>query len=148
MKEFKKITIGTTAYAFAEILKFIKVGKEYRITVAEYKKRSISANSQQHIWYKAISEYTGEDLKSVECRCKRDFGLPILLADDQGGVVTGWMLDELKFHNRSEVQQFKIIAAMAVTSTFSTKQHNQYRDNMQSFYNQHGISIDYLEKGD
>ncbi len=146
MKEFSKTTITNAAGTFAEILKIIKPGKVYRITIAEYKKRSLSANSQQFVWYKAISEYTGEDIKTVECRCKRDFGLPILLADEQNGMVQGWILDKLNFHSRSDEQQFKIIAAMAVTSTFSSKQHNQYRDNMQSFYNQHGISIDYLKE--
>lgn len=122
-------------------------GKQVELIVREYeKKRSLSANAQQHVWYKAISEYMGEDLKTVELMMKRDHGLPIILADEVEGPMTAWILKELKFESRSEQGQLKIIGGIRVTSKFSPAQHRAFRDSMQVYWNHQGLSIDYLIK--
>jgi len=119
--------------------------KRVELIVRGYEgKRSLSANAQQHVWYKAISEHTGEDLKTVELRMKRDHGLPILLADEKDGPLTDWILKKLRFYHRSDAGQLRIMSGIAVTSTFSPKQHSAFRDSMQVFWNAQGLNIDYL----
>jgi hypothetical protein len=108
-------------------------------------RRSLSANAQVHVWAKQISDETGEDVKSVYARMKRDQGLPIILADKEYGPVIDWMLKKFDFHSKTESQQLIIIDAIEVTRNFSTGQHNCFRDNVQAFYNENGFNLQYLE---
>ena len=109
-------------------------------------RRSLSANAQVHVWAKQISDQTGEDVKSVFARMKRDQGLPIALSDAEHGPVIDWMLKQMKFNNQIERRQLVLIDAMEITRNFSTKQHNNFRDNVQQFYNSHGFNLQYMEK--
>ncbi len=107
------------------------------------KKRSLSANAQQHVWYKQISEFTCTDIKTCECECKIDFGLPIVLSDPEIGVVIGYALQEAKFFTMTRERQIKFIQIIQITSLMNTKQHNQYRENIMYFWNQSGLKIGY-----
>lgn len=109
-------------------------------------RRSLSANAQVHVWAKQISEKTGEDIKTVFARIKRDHGLPILLADPEHGKVANWMLKQFNYESLSDARQLIVIDAMEVTRKFSTKQHNALRDSVQTFYNSHGFNLQYMEK--
>lgn len=107
------------------------------------KKRSLSANAQQHVWYKQISEFTSTDIKTCEAECKIDFGLPIILSDPEVGVVIGHALQTAKFFTMTREQQIKFIQVLQVSSLMNTKQHNQYRENIMYFWNQAGLNIGY-----
>ena len=107
------------------------------------KKRSLSANAQQHVWYKQISEFTATDIKTAECECKVDFGLPIVLSDKEIGVVVGHALQSAKFFTMTREQQISFIRIIQITSLMNTKQHNQYRENILYFWNQAGLNIGY-----
>ena len=109
-------------------------------------RRSLSANSQVWVWAKQISDKTGEDVKTVFARMKRDQGLPILLGDPEHGNVTDWMLKKLGFYQLADDKQLILIDAMEVTRKFSTSQHNSFRDNVQLFYNHHDFNLQYMEK--
>ena len=106
-------------------------------------KRSLPANAQQHVWYKAISDYTGEDVKTSGNRMKRDIGLPILLTGEYGEKVS-WMLDKIDFYSRSDNQQVSMIDLIPVTSLFTSKMHTLYRDNMQAFWREQGLNLEYI----
>lgn len=109
------------------------------------KKRSLSANAQQHVWYKQISEFSATDIKTCECECKIDFGLPIILSDPEIGVVIGYALQEAKFFTMTRERQIKFIQIIQITSLMNTKQHNQYRENIMYFWNQAGLNIGYQD---
>ena len=102
------------------------------------KKRSLSANAAQHVWYKQISEFTATDIKTCECECKIDFGVSIILADPEVGPVIGYALENAKFFSMTRERQVKFIQIIQITSLMSTKQHNQYRENILYFWNQAG----------
>ena len=106
-------------------------------------KRSLDANAVQHLWYKQISEHTGEDIKTVGNMCKLDFGLPILLAGIYGDKIS-YTLKKIEFHKWQRQQQINFMDILAVTSLFKSKEHNQYRDNMQAFYRDNGLELRYL----
>ena len=121
-------------------------GRALYVNVTEKpKKRSLSANAQQHVFYKQISEFSATDIKTCECECKIDFGLPIILSDPEVGVIVGHALQGAKFFTMTREQQVKFIQIIQVTSLMSTKQHNQYRENILHFYNQSGLNIGYEE---
>lgn len=107
------------------------------------KKRSLSANAQQHVWYKQISEFSCTDIKTCEAECKIDFGLPIVLSDSEIGRIIGYALEEAKFFSMRRERKIKFIQIIQITSLMSTKQHNQYRENILYFWNQAGLNIGY-----
>jgi len=113
---------------------------------AKPKKRSLSANAQQHVFYKQISEFDGTDIKSVEAECKIDFGLPIILADPEVGRTIGYALERAGFFSMPRESQVKLIQVIQITSLMSTKQHNQYRDNIIFYWTNNGLPLDYLNK--
>lgn len=122
----------------------IRPNIRYVVSIKEWSKRSLNANAQVFVWIKAISEHTGDDLKTVEGRCKLYHGLPILLAGDDG-VVTGWILEKLRFNTLTDEQQVQVISAMEVTRKFTTKQHNEYRDSIQQFWLNNGLDLRYMD---
>lgn len=143
-----KVDNVNLSFAIKMVCDAVLMNGDIRLTIDEYKgKRTISANAQAHVWAKAISEHTGEDVKTVYNRLKKDHGLPILLADPEHGPVADFILQSTNFYSRREDKQLKIIEAMEVTRKFSTKQHNQFRDSVQQYWNEQGLNIDYLERG-
>lgn len=141
MQQFE-INLANIREVFGGIAQFIRPNKRYLITIKEWSARSLSANAQYHVWVKQISEYTGEDLKTVECRCKRDHGLAIAIAGENGPMLS-WMLEQCHFYQLSDDRQLKIISAMEITRNFTTKEHNQYRDSIQQFWNGEGLNLQY-----
>lgn len=137
-----EVNITTIRGILQELVRFVRPNKRYLITIKEWEGRSLTANAQAHVWVKQISEYTGEDLKTVECRCKRDHGLAIALAGENGPML-GWMLEQCHFVQLSDERQLKIISAMEITRNFTTKEHTQYRDSIQQFWNNEGLNLQY-----
>ncbi len=131
--------------AFGQLWKFSKE-QDKAIVLKVTDKRSLSANAQVHVWCKVISKKTGEDVKTIFNRVKRDFGLPILLSDPVHGPVANFILDSTNYHKRRDDKQLMIIDAMEVTRKLSTKQHNELRDNMQAFWRAQGLELVYLEE--
>ena len=117
-------------------------GKDVRVTFGEWPKgRSMQANSVQWVWYSQIGKFTSTDTKTVASECKIDFGLPILLADEEVGPILGHALRG--FSRMTREQQIKFISVIQVTSIMSSKQHTQYRDAIVNYYNLHGLNINY-----
>lgn len=122
-------------------------GKSYRISIIEWsEKRALSANAQQHVWYKRISQFQGVDTKEAGRMSKLDFGLPILLSDNEMGAKVSYVLDKINFFKMSREQQLNVMDLIQVTSLFSTKQHNLYRDNLVMFWHQNGLELKYLNE--
>jgi hypothetical protein len=117
-----------------------------KITITDdIKKRSLPANSLQHLWYKAISDYTGEDIKTAGNSCKLDFGLPILLSGEYGKKVS-FTLNKIGFESWSRQQQIGFMDLLQVTSLFTSAEHTIYRDNIESFWREHGLVLEYEKR--
>lgn len=106
-------------------------------------KRSLSANAQQHVWYKDIAEHEQCDVRFTGNKCKLLFGLPILLADEVLGPKIDFVLKRIGFYEMTYEQQINVMDIIQVTSLFKTKQHNEYRDNLQQYYADHGLYLEY-----
>lgn len=111
-------------------------------------RRSLTANAQVHVWCKQISDSTGEDSLTVFNRMKRDHGLPILLSDPEHGPVADFILKSTNFYSMPDNKQLTLIGAMEVTRKLSTRQHKDFRDSVQQFYNSNGFNLQYREKED
>ena len=107
-------------------------------------KRGLSANAQQHVWYQQISDETGESVEMVACRCKRDYGLPIVFQDDDVGSILSWQFEKCGFWKLTDEQQLKFMKTIQVTSLMSPAQHSKFRDNMREGMRENGIFLEYL----
>lgn len=134
----------TAGKAFSEAKAMIRPGEDYQLILKKGKPRSLDANAQVHVWCKRLSEDTGEDLKTTFNRVKRDFGIPIMLDDAEYGKMLAWTLNKWGFHDMKDAHQLKLMDLMPVTRLMSTSQHNQLRDNMQAYYREQGIELNYL----
>lgn len=118
---------------------------KYRVNVEVWDdKRSLSANAQQHVWYKQIAEFNGLDIRTAGNMSKLDFGLPILL-DSEYGKKVSFVLTKINFWNMAREQQINVMDLIQVTSLFKTKQHNLYRDNLQIYWYEQGLNLDYKD---
>lgn len=144
MKDFK--LNANSIGLFIKTLWQMDLTQCWRITIVAWsKKRTLSANAQQHIWYKQISEFMHCDIREAGNSCKLDFGLPILLADSVHGPKVDFILKRIDFYSMAREQQVNVMDYVPVTSVFSTKQHNQYRDQMQMYYYEQGLNLEYKE---
>jgi len=143
MKDFK-LHRGSLPELLAKIRQVVLSGKTYRLSIEEWsKKRSLSANAQQHVWYKKISQFTGYDIRTAGNGCKLDFGLPILLADPEMGPKIDFLIRPIGFYSWPRERQINVMDLIQITSLFSTKQHNLYRDNLVMFWHEHGLELEY-----
>ena len=143
MADFK-LHRGSLPELLAKMREVVLSGKSYRVIITEWSgKRGLSANSQQHVWYKKISQFNGCDIRTAGSGCKLDFGLPILISDSEMGPKVGWVLDNIKFNLMTREQQINVMDLIQVTSLFSTKQHNLYRDNLVMFWHEQGLELEY-----
>jgi len=118
---------------------------DLRVTIEPWsEKRTVSANAQQHVWYAKIAKKDGESVKAVELFCKRMFGLPVLMESSEYGNKITWTLNKLGFFNWPWEQQCNYMEMIPITSLMSTKQHNEFRDTMMSYYNKNGYHLDYM----
>lgn len=123
----------------------LDLNQQWQVSIKPWgKKRTLSANAQQHVWYKQISEFMNCDIREAGNACKLDFGLPILLADEGMGPKVDFVLKKINFYAMTREQQINVMDLIQVTSLFKTKQHNQYRDQMQMYYFDKGLNLEYL----
>lgn len=139
-----KLTNGMRSYLIDQIKK-MDLSKPKRVNIEDWSdKRSLTANSQYYVWLPAISEFECVDLKTKRNELKLDFGLPIILADEQIGNRMGNALQKHGFFEWQREEQVEYMEFLQVTSLMSTKQHNKMRDDIKHFYNSAGLGIDYL----
>jgi len=141
--ELSKLSVQELGGKLSKLLTDNPDQKFYVNVTQKKKNRSLSANAQQHVWYKQISEFTNTDIKTCEAESKIDFGLPVILSDPEIGKVIGHALQSAKFFTMTREKQVKFVQVIQVSSLMSTKQHNQYRDNIQYYWNQQGLDIGY-----
>jgi len=110
------------------------------------KKRSLSANAQQHVWYGQVAEYHDDqiplDIKRV---CKIMFGLQITLASKKLEPVASFLIEKLNYYRYSYENKLKLMDVIVHTSEFSTKESNKYMEQILNFYNSNGLNIGYQD---
>lgn len=110
------------------------------IEPGEPKKRSLSANAVQHVWYQQISKATGESRVYVERFCKLEFGVPILrnfckrTEELEIRDFFEWTLKQMKFDERPYDNRLEIMGKLPVTRLMTSRQHIEYREQMQAHY--------------
>jgi len=101
------------------------------------KKRSLSANNQQHLWYNQISKYNdcSNSFEYVKRYCKLTFGVPILLNSEKHRDFYETLFDMCGFWSRDHETRLTLIEGIEVTSKFNTAESKEYMENMIFYFN-------------
>lgn len=129
-----------------ELFKSNPQGK-YRVDVKKWtKKRSITMNAQQHLFYTQISKAQGDKTPlEVKNMCKDMFGLPILLNSAEHGHKIDFLLHKLDYYKHSYESKMKLIQCLSVTSEFTTSESKEYCEHMIYYFNDIGIPIKFKD---
>ena len=148
MKDFQ-LSFTTLAECKDKLSKlFINNPKgKYRVTLIKWtKKRSVSMNRQQHLFYNEIAKFYGDrsslDVKNM---CKDAFGLPILHNSEHSGEKIDYLTAKLGYYESSYENKMKLIQCLSVTSLFNTSESKEYCDNMITYFNGLDIPIKYKD---
>ena len=138
-----KYTGSNLAYINQELSK-LESGKSWRLSVTEWKKRrSLPANRAYQSWYPAISDFLAMTIPEATRYVKLIFGLPILLADEYMGPIIGEGLDKKGFFQLDYEEQLYEMERLPVTRLFDTEMHNKLRDDLQHYFGNLGLILDY-----
>lgn len=146
MKDLK-LNNNTFSYVMQELRNIASNG-EYRLNISDWKKkRGLSANNQQHLWYGQIAKHCGDrgalDVKNF---CKDAFGLPLVLNSQMHGDKMEFLLDRLNYYKHSHESRMKLIQCLEVSSLLNTSESKTYMENMIFYYNDIGIPIKFKDK--
>ena len=118
--------------------------KEFSVKVSDYSsKRSLPANRAYQAWIPSIADELAMTIPEATCYIKRNFGLPILLADDYLGPLIGEGLNAKGYFQLSYEQQMFEMIKLPVTRLFDTKMHNRLRDDLQNHFGAMGLILEY-----
>ena len=107
------------------------------------KKRSIPANSVYQSWYGPISDHLAMTIPEATRYIKFHFGLPILFSNTDFGTVIHAGLESKGFFHINYERQLEYMDKMPVTRLFTTEMHNKLRDDIQYFFGQQGLALEY-----
>lgn len=148
MKNFY-LSLTSRADCFSRIDKLLSENPSdalYVHVTKKEKKRGLSSNAQQHVFYKQIADFYGDRLPiDVKNACKDMFGLPILLNSAEHADKIEFLLYKLDYYKHGYESKMKLIQCLSVTSEFNSKESKEYMDNMIFYFNDLGIPIKYKD---
>ncbi len=117
--------------------------KKYVVEITDKsKKRTLSANAQQHLWYSQIAKALGDrSALDVKNFCKDAIGLPIILNSAEHGDRMEFLLHKLDYYKHSYESRMKLIQCLEVTSSFNAAESKLYMEHMISYWNDCGVQI-------
>jgi hypothetical protein len=106
-------------------------------------KRSNPANSVYQSWYGPISDHMALTINEATRYVKLTFGLPILFSNKDFGFVVRDGMESNGFFNLDYERQLELMDKIPVTRLFTTPMHNKLRDDLQYFFGQQGLALEY-----
>ena len=102
--------------------------------------RNLDQNGLSHVWYPEIGRAMGETPLQAKCRCKLDYGIPILRAQDK--TFNAWWGPVCEaYPNRA--QQLKMMDKIVpVTSRLKKAGMTEYLDTVQRVHAEQGIVLE------
>ena len=147
MKGFESTLTMTSIKDIIKLMYALFTGdasSKWRLTVKPWsKKRSLPANKVYQSWIPAISNEMALTIPEATRYIKLTFGLPILLADPYMGNLIGEGLAAKGFFQLSYEEQMIEMERLPVTRLFDTKMHNKLRDDLQHYFGNIGLNLEY-----
>ena len=101
------------------------------------KKRTLSANNQQHLWYGQIAKHNdnSNSFEYVKRFCKLTFGVPILLNSEKHRDFYETLFDMCHFWSRDHETRLILMEGIEVTSKLNTAEAKEYMEQMIFYFN-------------
>ena len=147
----KALTLTNARELFKQAMELLALNpkKKYRLTIVEWRKRSISSNSLQHLWYNALNKHFGyfadEYNNPAKEMCKVMFGIPIILNNPIYGQQISQTLDRVGYYNMSFIDQCNLVRIISVTSLFTVSESKEYMDNIVFYFADKDVDINYKD---
>lgn len=147
----KALTLTNARELFKQAMELLALNpkKKYRLTIVEWRKRSVSSNSLQHLWYNALNKHFGyfadEHNNPAKEMCKVMFGIPIILNNPTYGQQISETLDRVDYYNMSFSDQCSLVRIIAVTSLFTVSESKEYMDNIVFYFADKDVDISYKD---
>ena len=106
-------------------------------------KRSIPANNVYQSWFTPIADHMALTIPEAIRYVKLTFGLPILFSNKDFGFVLRDGMESNGFFSLDYKIQLEAMDKIPVTRVFTTPMHNKLRDDLQYFFGQQGLSLEY-----
>jgi len=117
---------------------------KFRLSVIKWtNKRSLPANAVYQSWYPAIANELALTIPEATRYIKYTFGLPILFAHEYIGPIIGEGLLAKGYFQLSYEDKLLEMERLPVTRLFDTKMHNRLRDDLQNFFGNMGLNLEY-----
>ena len=148
MKELKNFTLTLTTRRMLDdkINQLLSANPNIALTVnisQKAKKRSLPANAVYWSWLPVISDFIPTPMPEAKRWVKLEFGLPILLSHEYLGPIIGNGLSVNGFFELSYKDKLFEMEQLPVTRLFDTKMHNKLRDDLQFYFADHGLILEY-----
>ena len=144
-----KLSVTTVADVIKRIYALLSEDPKakFRLTLTKWSnKRSISMNSQQHLFYAQIAKHYGDRTPlEVKGQCKDMFGLPILHNSDHSGDQIEYLTHGLQYYKGNHERRMKLIQCLSVTSLFNTAESKEYCEHMIMYFNDLGVMIKFKD---
>ena len=147
--EDKALTLTNARELFKQAMDMLALNpkKKYRLTIVEWRKRSISSNALQHLWYNALNKHFGyfadEHNNPAKEMCKVMFGIPIILNNPIYGQQISETLDRVDYYNMSFSDQCNLVRIISVTSLFTVSESKEYSDNIVFYFADKDVDVSY-----
>ena len=136
-----KLTAGMRSYVIKQIQE-MDLSQPKRISITDWSgKRGLTSNGLAQVWYSQIGDLIGYDAKTTHQLCKIDFGLPIILQQDDYGETIDFILQATNFYKQDREHQVKIVSGLQITSKMTTKEMSRYLNDVQHFYGNCGLEL-------
>ena len=147
----KLVTISNVSEIVKQILAFVasKPKGKFRLTLIEWRKRSLSANGQQHVWYSILNKHFGyaenENQNPAKEMCKVMFAVPIILNNQVYGQQISDTFDRVGYWDMTFNDKCNLIRIIAVTSLFNTAESKEYMDQIVFYFANKDVEIKYKD---
>lgn len=125
-----------------DLRELYRANKYLKISAKVGKARSLDQNAISHAWYEQLArELREDDALGWKSFCKLHCGVPILRAEDEDfrvfydGAIKGLQYE----------QKLKAMKFMPVTSLMTKAQLSKYLEDVQDFFQQHGVRLMFPE---
>lgn len=112
--------------------------RPFTVEVTDGRDRSTEQNKLSQMWYKEISEQTGEDREDVRARCKLEVGIPILREDEKFRKTYDRLIRPLSYPDKIDLIK---TTDMPVTRLMRVEQMSRFLDLVFRQHSEMGIVL-------
>lgn len=131
---------NSLSHVLGVVRQIYKDARYVKVRLTTGRARSLNTNNLSHAWYEQISKELQEDSPAgVKRTCKRNYGVPILCAEDPDFRERWEPIERVLTYE----QQVALMDQFDVTSTFTKAQMSEYLQRMQDDFRNRDVYLEF-----